>query len=69
MSFRRAPIVIALPLLMAASDKRPALSPGDDAEGSLALLVSKRCERLPRLRHRPLIRSPRPAKRAKRGEG
>ena len=49
MSFLRTPIVIALPLLMAASDKGPAFSPGDYAEGSLALLVSKRCEKSPRL--------------------
>jgi hypothetical protein len=37
-------MVMALPLLMAASDKGASFSAGDYAEGSLALLVSKRCE-------------------------
>lgn len=49
MSSIRAPIVIALPLLMAASDNSAAFTPGDYAEGALALLVSKRCERSPTL--------------------
>ena len=41
----RTPILLAIPLLMAASDKGPTFAPGDYAEGSLALLVSKRCEK------------------------
>jgi hypothetical protein len=45
----RTPLLIALPLLMAASDRSAAFSPGDYAEGSLALLVSKRCEKSPTL--------------------
>jgi hypothetical protein len=45
----RAPIVMVLPLLMAASDKGGSFSAGDYAEGSLALLVSKRCESSPKL--------------------
>ena len=45
----RAPLLIALPLLMAASDEGAGFSPGDYAEGSLALLVSKRCEKSPTL--------------------
>ena len=45
----RTPIVLAVPLLMAASDKGAAFAPGDYAEGSLALLVSKRCEKSPTL--------------------
>jgi hypothetical protein len=43
----RVPIVIALPLLMAASDKSAAFAPADFAEGATALLASKRCERSP----------------------
>jgi len=43
----RAPLVIALPLLMAASDKGAAFTANEYAEGSLALLVSKRCEKSP----------------------
>ena len=40
---RRALLAVALPFLMAASDKG-GFSSADYAEGSLALLVSKRCE-------------------------
>jgi hypothetical protein len=45
----RTPILLAVPLLMAASDKGPAFAPGDYAEGALALLVSKRCEKSAKL--------------------
>jgi len=40
----RLSIVLAVPLLMAASDKGAGFSAADYAEGSLAMLVSKRCE-------------------------
>src|SRR4029078_4802714 len=43
MTPRRVLLVMALPFLMAASDKG-GFSSADYAEGSLALLVSKRCE-------------------------
>ena len=37
-------VVLALPLLAAATDKPPRVSAGDFAEGAISLLVSKRCE-------------------------
>jgi hypothetical protein len=42
-------LLLALPLLVAASDKPPAISAGDFAEGAISLLVSKRCEMSRRL--------------------
>src|SRR6188508_901245 len=47
-------LVLAFPLLAAASDKSAAIAPGDFAQGAISLLISKRCEASPRLDTRTL---------------
>ena len=47
-------LVLAFPLLAAASDKSAAIAPGDFAQGAISLLISKRCESSPRLDTRTL---------------